>query len=88
MFKDRRKAKFKSPQVAALAKASAAGSRGIRATEAPTDVQKSEGRRQRHAITQEAKYNTPLDLSRGAAFQMGARRVDQRVNKGENPYGR
>ncbi len=82
-WNDRRKTKFKSPQVEALAKASAAGARGIRATDAPakdpSGWQKHDAEMERASVHREARdiqaqYNT----SRGSAYETAARRVDRK----------
>jgi hypothetical protein len=83
-FNDRRKAKFKSPQVEALAKASAAGSGGIKfMPDASKDIwTRNEGHYERQAVHSAAREAGWANTSRydtedrGARYKEGARVVE------------
>jgi isopenicillin N synthase-like dioxygenase len=88
LFRDRR-VKFKSPQVEALAKASAAGARGIKAMPdtSKDSWKKEEGREERRDVKQsatkminESKYHASIgegkEMDRGDAYKEAARMQD------------
>lgn len=88
LFNDRR-AKFKSPQVEALAKASAAGARGIRATAAPEKDpggwKKHDAQMERNAVHSKAREYSSED--RGDRYKMAAQMVDMNLKQGKDAYG-
>ena len=90
LFRDRR-ATFKSPQVEALAKASAAGARGIRATTAPGKdphgVKKDNAKLERNAVKSTASEYSDSAGDRGDKHQRAAQMVDMRLSQGKDAYG-
>jgi hypothetical protein len=90
LFRDRR-VKFQSPQVEALAKASAAGARGIRATTAPGKDpggwKKHDASMERDAVRSGASAYGDSVGDRGDKHQRAAQMVDMKLAQGKDAYG-